>query len=124
MLEGHLVMGDSGPIGTPPDKTLHLMSNGQIMAGDLELGKLKVVEFEDRSKLVQTGHNLWKAPEGIEGETLENSLVIPGAIERSNVNAVKAMTELVRISRSYEALLKAVQTFRTADKRTVTDLGR
>jgi flagellar basal-body rod protein FlgF len=124
MLEGHRVMGDGGPIATPPDKALHLMENGQIMAGDLELGKLKVVEFSDKSKLVQAGHNLWKAPEGVEGETIENPMVIPGAIERSNVNAVKAMTEIIRISRSYEALLKAVETFRTADKRTVQDLGR
>lgn len=124
MLEGHLLIGDGGPVATPPDKALHLMENGQIMADDLELGKLKIVEFKDRSKLVQTGHNLWKAPEGLESEILEEPRVIPGAIERSNVNAVKAMTEMVRISRSYEALLKAVETFRTADKRTVSDLGR
>ena len=124
MHEGHLLMGDGGPIATPPDKALLIMENGQVMAEDLELGKLKIVEFADRSQLEQVGHSLWKAPEGIESEIIENARVIPGAIERSNVNAVKAMTEMVRISRSYEALLKAVETFRTADKRTVSDLGK
>lgn len=124
MLDGKLIMGDGGPITVPPGKAIHIVENGMVMGEEMELGRLKIVEFKDRTELVQAGHNLWKAPDGVQSETVENPRVIPGSIERSNVNAVKAMTEMVRVSRSYEALLKAVETFRAADQRTVSDLGK
>jgi flagellar basal-body rod protein FlgG len=123
-LEGYPVMGDGGPISVPPDKAVRVIQNGVVVAGDLELGKLKVVEFADRSTLERSGHNLWTVDEQADRQIVEEVLVQPGAVERSNVSPVKAMTELIRVSRHYESLLRAVDTFSQADKRTVSELGK
>lgn len=122
--DGHRVMGAGGPLQLPSDQRAMIVENGVVMAGELEVGRLKVVEFSDRSQLSRAGHNLWIADENQEIQEVENVRLAVGAIERSNVSPVKAMTDLIRVSRHYESLLKAVDTFGKADRRTVADLGR
>ena len=117
-------MGDGGPLQAPPERTLQVNERGMLMADDLEIGTLKVVEFENRDNLIQAGHSLWEAPEELDQEVVESPKIISGALERSNVNALKAMTNMIRISRSYEALLKTVETFRATDKRAAAELGK
>ena len=66
--DGGLVMGDGGPLQAPPERTLQVNERGMLMADDLEIGTLKVVEFENRDNLIQAGHSLWEAPEELDQE--------------------------------------------------------
>ena len=122
--DGHKVMGTGGPIQIPQNQKAMIVDNGLVMAGEIEVGRLKVVEFSDRKSLKRAGHNLWLSPVNQKSQEVENLRLAVGAVERSNVSPVKAMTDLIRVSRHYESLLKAVDTFGTADRRTVSDLGR
>ena len=44
--------------------------------------------------------------------------VVAGAIEGSNINPVRGMVDLVRITRTYEALHKMIESYRDLDDRT------
>ncbi len=121
-LSGYKLNGDGGPIQIPEGALPSISGNGTIASGELELGKLKVVKFPNPQNLLRAGENLWQVVDGQEPEALEQVQVQPGALERSNVSAVKSMVELVNVSRSYSKFMRAMSTFREVDKRTVTDI--
>jgi len=54
--------------------------------------------------------------------TRKNSVMV-GYIESGNMNVITGMTDLISAQRSYEAALKAVETFSHIEKRTARDLG-
>jgi len=51
--------------------------------------------------------------------------VLQGYVEKSNVNAVRSMVELINAFRHYESCQKAIQiTFEDVTRATVTEVGR
>ena len=49
--------------------------------------------------------------------------VLGGALEGSNVNVVRSMVDLVKISRTYEALTRMIEGYKAIDERTARELG-
>ena len=70
------------------------------------------------------GHNLFVAPPEIEPVDVEIPTLRVGVYESSNVNVVREMTEIVKISRAHEAFQRCIETFRATDRRTASDIGR
>lgn len=123
-VSGELIQGTSGPIEVPDGAVININQSGAITSGPLEIGKIRIVKFEDPQALSRIGHNLYGAPEGVEAVDLEQVAVQTGTIERSNVNMIREMTSLIKVSRFYEAFNKAIQTYRTVDSTTARELGR
>lgn len=123
-VDGHLVQGTGGAIEVPQGETVFINQSGAVVAGEIEVGKLRVVEFEDSQKLQRYGHGLYIAPEGVDARDKEFSNVEAGALERSNVNMIREMTSLIKVTRFYDAFNKAIQTYRTVDGSTARELGR
>ena len=95
-----------------------------MTSGPLEIGRIRVVQFDDPQLLDRIGHNLYAAGDGVDAKDLENASVLTGALERSNVNMIREMTSLIKVSRFYESFNKAIQTYRTVDGSTARELGR
>ena len=108
---GYPVMGGGGEITIPASAPgpITIDSGGSIYAGETRLDQLNVVDFEDRSQLAKIGGNLYKAPTGVEGEESVNYSIQQGALEKSNVNVVNEMVEMIANSRQYEAAQKMIQ---------------
>ncbi len=82
---------------------------GNIMVDGEEIDALKIVGFANPEQLVRQGNNLYSITNTAVEEYVDNPEIIQGYIEKSNVNAIKEMVELVTVVRSYEAMQKLVQ---------------
>jgi len=117
---GRAVLGEHGPITVPPGETVRIEADGSVVASDSgRLDRLRIVEAD----ATPLGGNLW-TPDGPLLEVPEGTVsVVPGALEASNVDPMRAMVELVEASRTFEAFQKAMQTSDETDAR-LNELGR
>ena len=123
-VSGELVQGTGGAIEVPEGAVININQSGAVTSGPLEIGRIRVVQFDDPQLLDRIGHNLYAAGDGVDAKDLENASVLTGALERSNVNMIREMTSLIKVSRFYESFNKAIQTYRTVDGSTARELGR
>jgi len=105
---GEPVLGDDGPIVVPPNAgRISIARDGTVNAGELVLGRIQTVRFEDQQNLEPAGGNLFRAEEPpIPVEIRE---VLQGVIEGSNVEPVWEMTRMIEVQRAYESLSRSIQ---------------
>lgn len=96
--QGRQVLGEDGAaIVIPPEaQDISIGADGEIVAAGEVMGRL-----------------------AINGE----ARVVGGAIEGSNVSVVRSMVDLVKISRTYEALTRMIEGYKAIDQRTARDIG-
>ncbi len=105
-MNGHLVSGKTGPITIPrsiSDSDIQISSEGVVRAGQSELGQLQIVEFENIDQLKPAGNGCFRGPEEMVLKPAENTHIRQGYREDSNVQAVQELTNLLTISRLFEA---------------------
>jgi flagellar basal body rod protein FlgG len=109
---GRTVAGEGGPLMIPQGaagQSLQVGSDGRLMAGRTEIGKLRLVEFTDPQVLTPAGQSAFQAPAGTAPAAATKTTVHQGYQEASNVSAVEELVGLITVSRLYEANAKAVQ---------------
>lgn len=111
---GHLLMGDSGPIEIPIDEEFRVVNDGTVFGSESgELGQIQIVNVTD---VKPVGSSLWQA---LSPMTESDATVMQGALEGSNVNALRAMVELIEASRMFEAYQKAMQSSDELDQKLI-----
>ncbi|MEO8698619.1 MAG: flagellar basal-body rod protein FlgF [Kofleriaceae bacterium] len=120
--EGLQVRGEGGAAITIPGeaKQIAIAADGTVSADGEELGKLELVRFKS-SQLKRQGGTLFAAtgkPE--EGEAPR---VRSGMLESSNVNVVRGVVDLVKVSRTYESLMRVIQGYHDVESRAARELG-
>ncbi len=104
---GQPVLGDGGPIEIPDRERMVIDKQGVVRTEEGgEVGRLKLV---DAAMVTPIGHGQWRS-DGPLTPIDESVTVIQGALEKSNVDPIKGMVELVEASRYFEAYQKAMQT--------------
>lgn len=99
---GHPVLGQGGePIVLgPADSEIVVSKNGVISSTRGEIGQLRVVDFEDQQRLMMVAGGLMMA------DTPATEVAFPeveqGMIETSNVEAIREMTRMIEVHRSYD----------------------
>jgi flagellar basal-body rod protein FlgF len=97
---GDPIVGDGGPITVPPGVTdIKIATDGTISGPDGTIGRLRVVSFPPRA-LHKEGKNLYSADEAPQPAT--NTRILQGMIERSNVEPVYEMTQMIEVLRAYQ----------------------
>ena len=108
--EGRIVSGEAGPIIIPGGVSVQEISigeDGSIGVDGGSLGKLKVVDFnEDEAKLFPVGKNCFGAPKDVQLGAAENASIRQGYQEKSNVNQMEEVVDLITVSRLYETNMK------------------
>jgi flagellar basal-body rod protein FlgF len=105
---GDPVIGDGGPITVNPDGgPISVSREGSISQDGTVLGLMRVAEFDTPGALEKAGDNLWRATDQ-SPHAPQNSRVVSGFVESSNVNAVSELTEMIEISRTYESVAKMI----------------
>jgi flagellar basal body rod protein FlgG len=121
-MEGWPVLGTDGPLKLGPGK-LAVDADGTIKTGETVAGKLAVVQFADPGQLSRESGALFRA--AVEPTPAANVSVKGGALEESNVSVVERVAELTSVTRSFEALQKALSVLMNdIDGRAVDQLGR
>lgn len=115
--DGNPVLGENGPIVIPNGfDSISIQDNGQIIVtrgGVTEVaGRLSIVEAVRPRLLEATGQNAFRLPdlqelgynqnEIIQATNPDAALVRSGALEQSNVDMSKEMTDLIMAQRSYQ----------------------
>lgn len=108
--QGHSVQSaGGGPLQIPEGETqITVTADGTISTENGEIGQFKMVSFGDEQGLKEAGDGLYDADGAAELPT-EGASIIQGAIEGSNVQPVKEMTEMIEILRSYQSTQRIMQ---------------
>jgi flagellar basal-body rod protein FlgF len=122
-VDGYAVRGEGGAhISIPADaKVLGVSTDGEITADGESIGKLELTKFK-YSQLKREGGTLFNAS-GKPDATGEPPIVRNGMLEASNVNVVRGVVDLVKVSRTYESLMKVIQGYHDVESRAARDLG-
>ncbi len=110
--DGRTVAGQNGPIVVPPSvghDQIDVAADGRVSAAGTEIGRLKVVEFEDTTDLEPLGDSLFRPPRAARPGEAAATTVHQGFQEASNVSTVDELVSLIRVSRLYEANVRAMQ---------------
>lgn len=108
---GNQVLGANGPIvfqqtdhdiSITPDGTITVVEGNNRV--DSVRGKLRLVSFTDAQKMLKEGLNLYTAGDAGTPQADIKSTVRQGYIEKSNVNAVAEMSQMMEVSRAYAAV--------------------
>jgi flagellar basal-body rod protein FlgF len=109
--EGNPVLNSGGaPITVPLGaSSITITGDGTISADAQEIGRIKLVGFENPQALSKVGSGLYKAV-GQSPTTDPDSEIMQGMVESSNVKGVVEMTRMVDTVRSYQAAAKLADT--------------
>jgi flagellar basal-body rod protein FlgF len=104
------VMGLEGPIMVTPGTNIEFAGDGKIMVDGAEINTLKVVDFDDTSKLKPITGSIFQASNDTASEINPNPRIVDGYVEASNVNIIEEMMDLMYLSRVYAVDSKIVST--------------
>ena len=104
---GHLVMGHNGTV-TIEGSNITINEDGAVYANEQAMGRLKIVDFNDKKMLQPIGSSLFKYT-GNDGEmTLAKEYTVKqGFLEASNVDMIREMVNLISTQRTFELYDKA-----------------
>jgi flagellar basal-body rod protein FlgF len=121
-VEGYQVLDSNGKPITVPEGDFKVSPDGTLQVGTQGIGKLGILAFQNpTTDLTRDENNKFVAvgkPIASTGVTVQQ-----GFLEGSNVNSSELMTDMVTVSRAYEAAQKMVSTQDDLLDRSITSLG-
>jgi fagellar hook-basal body proteins len=93
--------------------------SGNISVNGNKVYKLYTVDFNDYKTLKKTGDNLYQG----NNPTENNALVRQNSLEKSNINVINAMTDMITTMRSFETNQKVVQSLDETLGKLVNEVG-
>jgi flagellar basal-body rod protein FlgG len=126
---GDRVFGKEGFIRVDPSGgDVSVYSDGAVMQGDTEIGTLKIADFPRPYKLLKTGGNYFRPAADIEGNNMprraQDFKIHQGYLEKSNVQSINEMTDMIASHRIYESIAKAMQSEDQTLDKAVNSVGR
>ncbi len=112
---GDKLLGDGDQVITLPNDATDIVigADGVVSvksgAGQTatQVGKLRVVLFTNEQALQNVGNNLYSTMET--PETDENSSLVQGMVEQSNVQSVNEITNMIMILRTYQQVARMLE---------------
>jgi len=105
-------------------KQIVVERNGSIRVDGAEVDQIAPVMVRDLNQLKKEGQGLFRL-DGDQNETAsEQSQVLQGTLELSNVNPVEEMVKLIDCLRTYESCVKIVHSSDEMDSKAVNEIGR
>lgn len=137
-IRGYNLLDTNGNAITIPqnigNERIVVTGNGTIFAADQanqqqrQLAQIQLVQFNNRRAIQKQGDNLFYAVPDNNGNVAQpqqaTGQIVQGMLEKSNVQIVNAMVELIHNQRMYEAGAKAVTTQDTMLESSVNQVGR
>ncbi|HMG52002.1 MAG TPA: flagellar basal-body rod protein FlgF [Kofleriaceae bacterium] len=120
--DGFAVRGEGGaPISVPAEAVqVAVAADGTVSADGATIGKLELVRFAP-AQVKREGGSLFSATgRPIAGDAPK---VRSGMLEASNVNVVRGVVDLVKVSRTYESLMRMIQSYHDIESRAARELG-
>jgi flagellar basal-body rod protein FlgF len=121
--EGFAVRSDGGGTITIPDdaKQIGVGIDGTVSADGTELGKIEIAQFAP-AQITREGNTLFTAT-GRPTTSGDPPKVRSGMLEASNVNIVRGVVDLVKVTRIYESLMRMIQNYHDVESRAARELS-
>ncbi len=125
LANGAPIIVDPGMVGltTMQDVRINVSPTGIISIGNVPIGKLDIVSFDNLKKLKKIGENLFVA-KGAREIPATNYEIKQGYLEMSNVNIVKEMVKLIEVQRHFQSLQKSITSIDEANTRLIETASR
>lgn len=120
--DGYRVLGQNGPIRIQGSKMV-VSDDGGVSVDNKQVGKLRLVEFDNEKQLVKEGASLFVASPGQVAKPATGA-VRQGSLEMSNVNVIGEMVNLISNYRTYEVNGKVVQSHDHLLDKAVNEVGK
>lgn len=107
---GHVVFNENdNPIVVPPEASqIRISDDGTISSEQGDIGRLKIVNFENEQALQRGGDNLFSTG-GQAPLPAPDRKVVQGQIEGSNVNPVVEMNRMIQLMRMFQSAQNMLQ---------------
>jgi flagellar basal-body rod protein FlgG len=115
---GEFVLNEDGdPISFAMDSTFKVLSNGTLVeidaeGNEYEIGRLGLYRFDHPQLLIRDGNGNWLADAVANPANpipAEQTVIVQGALESSNVDLSKEMTDLLAAQRTMQMLSRSLQ---------------
>lgn len=123
--EGHPVLLEGGgQLNLNGTGSINIGEDGSVFQNNQNLGKLAIVSVEPAQALRKGGGSLYGLKENMNPVVNRNPnvKVHQGALEGSNVNVVKEMTDMIATTRTFESTEKAMKAFDEMDEKLVNSV--
>lgn len=121
---GHPVMaeGDQPILLGPEDADIAISRNGVVSSENGELGRLRIVGFDNEQtlRLVEGGLLMAEAP----GEDLQAPEVAQGMLEGSNVEPIREITRLIAVQQAYDSASRMIDREDERIRKMIEEYGR
>ncbi len=122
-MSGEPVLGDGGPI--PIDgQEITVGRDGTVYVDGDEVGTLRIVRFDDPQRLSREGNRFaarGATPIPVNPDETE---IIQGALERSNVNPIDEMVEMINLHRNFETAQRSIRLQDESARQLIERAGR
>lgn len=106
--EGHAVVFEGRAARLDPTgPTVTIDGAGQVRQGEVEVGRLRIVDYAHPEQLERLNGGYFLAHPRAE-ERIHGAIVHQGALEASNSSAVDQLVELVQVQRSFESAARVM----------------
>ncbi len=105
---GRPVLGAGGELIVPDTQKGTLTGDGRLMTELGEVGRLRIVRFENPESLSKAGESLIAAQPEAGLVDVESPALAVGFVEESNVNVAAEMVSLIESSRIFEAAMRSI----------------
>lgn len=120
--DGHSVMGQNGAI-ILNGSDFTISNRGEIIQNGETVDFLRIRKFENPESLRKYGFNLLTVTGGSQDGVFEGTIQ-QGFVERSNVDSVKEMVDMITVLRAYESNQKLIQYQDSTLEKAVNEIGR
>jgi flagellar basal-body rod protein FlgF len=100
----------------PQGEEVRVDPDGQVWQGEVQAGRLRLVDFAEPARLEPDRRGYLHAPAGAQPRAREGE-VRQGQLERSNVSAMDEMVALIATQRSYESAAKILSSIEQGYRR-------
>jgi len=121
---GYPVLGPGGPVKLSRSD-VEIDRAGSITDGGADIGRIKVVRFNDSDKLIYEG-GVYRAGAGAKPLAVKDvdTKVVQGFIEGSNVSPVKEMASMMENLRTYQTQIKLIQAIDGMTRKAIEEVGK
>lgn len=122
---GQPVMADGGAplIFAPEDTEIVISSDGTVSTNNGELGKLRVVRFDNDQVLERTSGAQFTTTEDNPAQDVESPSVLQGAVEGSNVEPILEMANMIQVHRAYDSVKSFIDREDERQRSMIKELG-
>lgn len=118
---GYPLLGQAGPL-LVNGQNIDISQDGRVSVDGILVDRLSIVNADPKA-LRKEGENLFRLEDGAAEDIPENSVIHQGFLEKSNVNTILEMTEMIDLYRAYEGQQKMIRAVDDLDDLAVRKVG-